>query len=204
MRHLGLIAITVTGLGLSGCSQISNPLSKRPHYHTADNSIVYTDVEDSLRTTPQQSYQFSEQGYGSTGYTTLEDPIIGYHSVGTEYTYASPSSNVSQYTGYDIELYNSQPSYGGVTFSDPRDTEFVKLNGESEILDWQNCETRNRGYLFMSEYDFSLNPGFEVCMRNLGYVKSTEYAPGSKQVLNAQTAKLRGSFPGSTTSRFFP
>ena len=200
MRHLGLIAITVTGLGLSGCSQLSNPFSKRPHYHTADNSIVYTDTEDSLRTTPQQSYQFSEQSYGSAS----QGSTNSYHSVGTEYTYASPSTHVSQYAGYDIELYNSQPSYSAAAFTNPRDTEFVKLNGESEILDWQNCETRNRGYLFMSEYEFSLNPGFEVCMRNLGYVKSTEYGPGSKQVLNAETARLRGLFSGSTTSRFFP
>ena len=87
---------------------------------------------------------------------------------------------------------------------DPRQAEFVRLNGESEAADWQNCETRNRGYLFISEYDFMLNPEFEVCMRNKGYVLTTEYNPGTKQTLSAQTAGLRGMFPQTTFTQPAP
>jgi len=170
MRPLGLIVIAMTGLGLSGCSQISSIFGKKkPHYHTADGSAVY--VDENLRATPQQTYQFADQTYDVDVY-----------------------DGASQYAGYAVELYNTQPAYSSVTFADPRDTAFVKLNGKSEVMDWQNCERLHRGYLYISEYDFQLDPDFEVCMRNKGYVLTAENGPTSKRVLTAQTAGLRGTY----------
>lgn len=181
MRTLGLVLIAATGLGLSGCSQISSIFGKKkPHYHTADGSPVY--LNDTLRTTPQQTYEFADQSYDVDVY-----------------------NGASQYAGYGVELYNSQPSYVTAAFADPRDTEFVKLNGKSDVSDWRNCETTNRGYLFMSEYDFRLDAGFEVCMRNKGYVLTTESGPTSKQILTAQTAGLRGVYqPPQITPSGYP
>ena len=173
MRTLMIATIAITGLGLSGCSQISNLWKK------SDKANSNTYADNSLRTTPQQAYQFDGQTYDVEIY-----------------------DSASQYAGYAVELYDTQPSYNAVAYSDPRQAEFVKLNGQSQAADWQNCETRHRGYLFLSEYDFSLNPSFEVCMRNKGYVLSTEYGPVSKPTLTAQTAGLRGSQPAPAYSGY--
>ena len=184
MRILGLIAIAVTGLGLTGCSQISSVFKKKPHYHTADGTTVYTTAEASLRTAPPQSYEFADQSYDVEIY-----------------------DSASQYTGYAVELYDTQPSYSAAVYTDPRHSEFVKLNGDSDAADWRNCETLNRGYLFLSEYNFNLHPGFEVCMRNKGYVLSTEYNSGTKQTLSAQSVGLRGGFAQNayvSSSSVFP
>ena len=174
MRTLMIATLAITGLGLSGCSQISSLWKK------SDKADTLAHSDTSLRTTPQQDYQFDGQTYDVEIYDSASQ-------YGT-----------SQYAGYAVELYDSQPSYSAAAYSDPRQSEFIKLNGQSETIDWQNCETRHRGYLFLSEYNFSLNPGFEVCMRNKGYVLSTEYGPASKPTLSAQTAGLRGSLPAPT------
>jgi len=168
MRIRTLAVIAVMGFGLSGCSL----------WTKSDNNVDTAHSDATLRTTPQQAYQFDEQGYDAN-----------IHNAATDYT------GYSQYAGYKVELFNTRPSYVQTTFSDPRLTEFVMLNGKSEPTDWRYCETINRGYLFISEEDFMLNPGFEVCMRNKGYVMTSEYAPGSKRILSAQTAGLRDSFP---------
>lgn len=165
MRIRTLTVIALTGLGLTGCSL----------WTKSDTADATAQSDTSLRTTPQQAYQFDGETYDVDIY-----------------------DGASQYAGYAVELFDTQPSYSAASYSDPRQAEFVKLNGQSETSDWQNCETRHRGYLFMSEYDFGLNPGFEVCMRNKGYVLSTEYGPASKPTLSAQTAGLRGSLPATS------
>lgn len=210
MRTIGFVAIAVMGLGMTGCSQISNVFKKKPHYHLDDGTTVYTGAEVSLRTTPQQSYQFSEgasqENYGQENYDVeIYDASSQYAA--TQYTnsqYTSPQYGVSPYAGFGVELFKSQPAYGVSAYTDPREAEFVSLNGESNIADWQNCETQHRGYLFASEYDFSLNPSFEVCMRNKGYVLTSEYGPSSKQILNAQTARLRGPIQYGQPSSAYP
>jgi len=180
MRTIGLVVIAITGLGVSGCSKSSALAKKKPHYHTADGTAVY--VDDALRTTPQQSYQFADQSYN-----------VDVYDGASQYT-------GSQYAGYGVELYNTASVYAPVAYSDPRETAFVKLNGESNTSDWRNCETLSRGYLYISEYDFLLDPEFEVCMRNKGYVMTSESGPTSKQVLTAQTAGLRGVYQPSLNS----
>lgn len=222
MRNLGRVAIAITAVTLSGCSFISGVFDKKPHYHATDGTAIYTSADSNLRTAPQQPYQFASQSYGSNTYSSTPQYTSApqYHSTTPQYTSASQYTDVSQYSGasqyanasyygstsqyegYDVQLYSNAAAY-----TDPRKAEFVKLNGKSDPVDWQNCETRNRGYLFMSEYDFSLNPGFEVCMRNMGYVLSTEYNAGSKRKLSAETAGLRGGYAPSaysTGSSYFP
>lgn len=182
MRIRTLTIIALTGLGLSGCSLWTKSDSA--------HSMVQSDT--SLRTTPQQAYQFDGQVYDVEIY-----------------------DGASQYAAYDVEIYDpSQFYYYGYNdknlkpltvamTTDPRDAAFVKLNGSSQTTDWQNCETRHRGYLFMSESDIRLSPEFEVCMRNKGYVLSAEYGPSSKTMLTAQTAGLRTSYPQSAMNSAF-
>jgi uncharacterized protein YceK len=193
MRNLTIAILAVTGVGLSGCSQVSSIFKKKPHYHTADGTAVYVnDTQEALRTPPVQDYQFADQSYGGS-YTLPSETVNA--SYRTTSAYQS-----SPYEGFGVELFNSQPSYNYTPIApvDPRNAEFIMLNGDGNISDWQNCETLNRGYLYASEYNFSLNPEFEVCMRNKGYVLTTEHGPHSKQVLSAQTARLRSSFPTSS------
>jgi len=195
MRISGLIVIGITGFAFSGCSQISSVFKKKPHYHDATGQAVYVNEDTSLRQTPEQGYQFADQSYDVTIYDRASLNSTDYqYSGGSEYIYANTDSNLSKYANYDVELYSSGGGYNNLGYSDPRDTEFVKLNGESDLADWRNCETLNRGYLLASEYDFGLNPDFEVCMRNKGYVLGTEYGPSSKPSLNAMSAKLRGGY----------
>ncbi len=194
MRTLGLFAIAMMGLGLSGCSQISSVFKKKPHYHTDDGTAVYTGANAAaLRTTPQQAYQFAQDSYD-----------LNVYDASSQYAYAGAQRATSPFTGYGVELYNAQPAYTPAAYTDPRDVEFVMLNGESKLADWQTCESQHRGYLFASEYSFSLNPEFEVCMRNKGYVLTTEYRSGSKEVLNAQKARLRGPVRFSSTVSAYP
>ena len=179
MRISTLAVVALIGFGLSGCSlwTKSDKSAKTKSVHANTN----------LRTTPQQAYDFDGQAYD-----------VDIHNSASNYT------GYSKFTGYKVDLFDTRSSYAKPSFMDPRQAEFVRLNGESEAADWQNCETRNRGYLFISEYDFMLNPEFEVCMRNKGYVLTTEYNPGTKQTLSAQTAGLRGMFPQTTFTQPAP
>lgn len=177
MRTRTLAVMALLGLGLSGCSL----------WTKSDSSDASAHSDTNLRSTPQQAYQFDAQAYDVEIYDS-----------------ASQYAGYSQYSGYIVELYDTAPNYSPVTYSDPRETEFVMLNGDSEPTDWRNCETINRGYLFISEYDYGLNPGFEVCMRNKGYVLSTEYGPLSKQSLSARTVGLRGGFRQASVSSGYP
>jgi hypothetical protein len=187
MRIRTLAVVALMGFGLSGCSL----------WTKSDKAAQTTHSDTSLRTTPQQAYQFNDQAY-----------TVDIHDAASNYNGYSQSAGYSQFAGYQVELYDTRPSYAAAAFIDPRQSEFVMLNGESEPADWQNCETSNSGYLYMSEYDFMLDPGFEVCMRNKGYVLTTEYGAGAKRTLSAQTAGLRESFaqpaPRSSYPAFFP
>jgi len=192
MRIRTLTVIALTGLGLSGCSLWTKS-------DTAETT-AYSDA--GLRSTPGQAYQFDGQTYDVEIFDS-----------------ASQYASTSQFSGYDIELYDSSQYYyygyndAGLrpltvveTFN-PREAGFVKLNGTSQATDWRNCERQNNGYLRVSEYDVRLDPGFEVCMRNNGYVLTSEAGFTSNSVLSAQTVGLRGTYPqssyNSTSSAFF-
>lgn len=190
MRSPILTLTVCAAFGLSGCSQVSGWLKGDS---PSDGQVVNAD----LRSTPDQSYEFSDGGYEVELYDTS-----------TSYTTGSMS-----YAGYDVVLYDT--AYGATHSSttnssttnyvvaDPREAEFVKLNGTSQNTDWQNCETSAQGYLFISEYDFSLDPNFEVCMRNKGYVLATEAGYFATNPISAKTAGLRGyTQPGYVQSSY--
>ncbi len=177
MRASFLTLTAFAALTLGGCSQVSGWLKGNNHASSQA-------VEPALRGAPDQSYAFSDAQYDVEIYDT-----------------ATVQTN---YAGYDVVLYESTPVQSvNYTPIDPRDAEFVMLNGVSKDTDWRNCETRARGYLFISEYDFSLDPDFEVCMRNKGYVLATEAGPYAVNPISAKTAGLRGfSQPGFIQSSY--
>lgn len=183
-----LAVLIISVFGLSGCSQISSL------WKSKSETSTITEAE-TLRSTPEQSYGFGD------------NVVVADH-------YGTTSSS---YAGYDVELYDNAPQYyyGSETnshnsvvsasYTDPREAAFVKLNGQSESVDWQNCENLHQGYLYLSEYDFRLEPNFEVCMRNKGYVLTTELGSYSTQALTAQNSGLRGYAQSySYTGSYYP
>lgn len=166
MRGLIITFTAVAGIALSGCSQVSGWLK-------GGKNATTQQAETDLRTTPTQSYAFSSGAYD----------VELYDSTVTQ----------TNYSGYEVVLYtNPSSQMSSYVVTDPRDAEFVKLNGTSENSDWRNCEAQSNGYLYISEYDFSLQPDFEVCMRNKGYVLTTEAGAYAVNPISAKTAGLRG------------
>lgn len=166
MRRSVLAITACAALAVSGCSQISG-------WVKGDRNASSQQANANLRNTPGQSYQFSDGDYDVELYET--------------------GARQGGYAGYDVVLFdNAKTQLASSLRVDPRDAAFVKLNGTSDNTDWRNCETRSKGYLFISEYDFSLQPEFEVCMRNKGYVLATEAGAYATNPISAQTAGLRG------------
>lgn len=182
------MALALTGLGLSGCSL----------WQKSEKNDAAVQADEGLRTAPTQAYNFDGQLY---------DVEIFDRSA----LYASQySSGGNRFAGSEIEFYDPSAYYyygyndtglrplTVVNASDPRDAAFVKLNGDSDAVDWRNCERIHKGYLFWSDSDLRLDPGFEVCMRNKGYVLTSEAGFLSTPSLSAQTVGLRQSLPQNT------
>jgi hypothetical protein len=58
--------------------------------------------------------------------------------------------------------------------SEPQSLSYVKMGGGSQIADWQACETQAGGYFITSPNGFSVEPGFDSCMRAKGYKPEAE------------------------------
>ena len=94
---------------------------------------------------------------------------------------------------YVVEIYDTYPDNRATTYTNSRSVEFGKLNGYPNPADWRNCESSNSGYLLLDENDLQLNPNFEVCMRNKGYILSTEYNAFSHPTLSAKSVELENT-----------
>jgi len=190
MRIRTLTVIPLIGLGLCGCShsQSTEKMATIIHHNVslkkASQQNYERDKPDvSLRPAVGPTQVANNQDLNQTPIQTLnQDLDVEIFDIPT------------RYAGYDVELFSAEQSDSTSAYSNPRLAEFVKLNGESEVADWQNCESQHHGYLFVSETDPKLAPGFEVCIRNRGYVLSTEFGPLSKPTLSAQSVSLRGVF----------
>lgn len=192
MRVRTLTVIALIGLGLSGCT----------HNQSTEKIATIIHHKVSLKTASQQNYERHklnvslrpavEPTYAAAANNQdLNQTVIQTLDKGLDVEIFDIST---LYAGYDVELFTTGQSDSTIAYSNPRLAEFVKLNGESEAADWKNCETQHHGYLFVSETDLMLSPVFEVCMRNKGYVLSTEFGPLSKPTLSAQSVSLRGRF----------
>ena len=54
------------------------------------------------------------------------------------------------------------------------DLSYVKIGGGSDMTDWQNCQRENGQYMRPSGDGFQIDPGFDLCMRNKGYLTEQE------------------------------
>jgi len=194
MRIKILTVMALTGLGLSGCSLWTKS--------DKAESLAYSDT--GLRSSPTQAYQFDGQIYDVEIYDSASQYSASNGYGG--YTLApSYVSSQNYYYGYND---TAEPALRIAEMTNPRDVAFVKLNGESQSVDWQNCESLHKGYLRFTDHNLRLDPEFEVCMRNKGYVLTTEAGFMSKPSLNAQNAGLRRSSPQysypTTSSAYFP
>jgi len=156
--------------------------------HVADIvSVVLASID-----TPGQPYRFGDDEMFTT-------TVNGSGKAGEFY---------QNTTEYDVVFYD-QPaglrrtaaSYTPV--SDPRDVAFISLNGETRPADWQNCERTHRGYLYASDSILRLSPMFEVCMRNKGYVLTTELGVSSSQGLTAASAGQSRQFTPYTPAQTY-
>lgn len=196
MRIRTLTVIALVGLGLSGCnhSQSTEKMATIIHKNVSLKTASHQNYERhkpnvSLRPVVESTYAANNQDLNQTPIQALDQSFD-----------VEIFDKSTLYAGYDVELLSAEQSDITTAYSDPRLAEFVKLNGESEATDWQNCETQHHGYLFVSETDLKLAPGFEVCMRNKGYVLNTEFSSLSKPTLSAQSVSLRGRFQFSALS----
>jgi len=162
-----LVASIAVVVGLSGCAQVSKTADKLWGGTKSAAKFVSSPVTKLLRGSPDQDYVFVEDAYSSENYEVelYETPL---------------AMTANNFTGGDVELYDMpalRPApVQTYAMSNPREVSFVRLNGNSEASDWRYCETMNKGYLFASQTEFRVNPEFEVCMRNKGYVMESEVA----------------------------
>ncbi|WP_409432486.1 hypothetical protein ACJ3XI_09785 [Litorimonas sp. RW-G-Af-16] len=160
-KHV-LIAALIAATALSGCSQISKTADSLWGGTKSAAKFVSSPVTKLLRDTPEQDYQFDDADYEVVLYEPEATPVYNDNDYVVEL--------------YDTPALRPAPVQTYVMASDPRDVSFVRLNGESDVSDWRSCEMLHKGYLFTDETSLMLNPEFEVCMRNRGYVVEAEVA----------------------------
>lgn len=167
MKHVNKLAVGLTLMvGLSGCAQITKTADAVWGGTKSAANFVTKPVAKLLRGSPDQDYVFVEEVPTSENYEVV--------------MYDAPQTVDYSASEYEVEIYDSSQlrpapvqTYQPVS---PRDVAFVRLNGAAQMQDWRNCEMVHRGYLFADEANFRVNPEFEVCMRNKGYVMESEVA----------------------------
>lgn len=128
--------------------------------------VVKTVKAPELRPAPKPKVEFVAENYEVELFEDAKNPID---------------------TSLEVELFAEAPVPAPVQMgpADPRDTAFLKLNGQSKASDWTSCET-SRGYILAVDEKLYLDPGFEVCMRNKGYVMAHEISDAEGTILTAE------------------
>lgn len=177
-----IAVIAVLGGSVSGCVQVTKVADGVWGGTKSVAKFVSSPVRGLLRGPQDADYDFEASEHAASDMDVLiygqDDSYVSPEFTTT--TYADNSASTANYAGYDVELYNmpdlrSAPAQSYSTpMTDPRSAAFINLNGQTQQSDWRNCETMHKGYLFADEGEFRLNPKFEVCMRNKGYVMESE------------------------------
>lgn len=136
----------------------------RPVMKMDSKPVVKTVKAPELRPAPALKVEFVAEDYEVELFETAKDTIN---------------------TSLEVELFTEVLTPVQMGPVDPRDTAFLKLNGPSNVADWKACET-SRGYILAIEDKLHLDPGFEVCMRNKGYVMSHEISGTEGTALTAE------------------
>lgn len=190
-RSLTLSAILIIGASLSGCAQINSV-----------TDWISKPFKSELRETPKPDWERVETGpvtqsatYSGTTYSgpTYSGPTYsGTTSTGTvtyptsyssstypASTYAASSAPYASRTVATGQFYGVDEATDAIqtaAIAPPESLSYVRLNGESRMSDWENCERLHNGYWRIDAAGGRIDPGFEVCMRNKGYVRESELA----------------------------
>ncbi|WP_371396646.1 hypothetical protein [Fretibacter rubidus] len=70
---------------------------------------------------------------------------------------------------------------------------YVKIGGGSRMSDWTSCETKAGGYFNMTATGYTVEPAFDACMRDLGYLTEAE-ADAKFAQLEATQTNQRSNF----------
>ncbi len=193
LKTTRLLALTIASAAmLSGCAQIGDAAGAVWSGTKSAAKFVTSPVRGLLRGAPNQEVQYVETNpYAGSDVliydtTSLPDTTTyGYANPGTylDSGYGSPSVGriidtpqrfrPAYSDGYYLD---NQPEPVRAAAAPDVDLAFVKLNGESSMLDWQTCENLHLGYWLIDAAGGRIDPKFESCMRNKGYVLESELA----------------------------
>ena len=177
MRRTLALSILVAATGaLGGCAVIGDAADGLWSGTKSAARFVSAPVRGLLRDAPEDEVVFVEAA-----------PV---QSVATETSYAAPTTAYSAPTSYSTSAtYAPAPARStgryysdredavpAVAIASPSELSFVRLNGPSDVGDWRTCENLHRGYWLVDAAGGRVNPTFEVCMRNKGYVRESELA----------------------------
>ena len=175
-RAFILTALLAASSSLSGCAMIGDFADRT---WNGVKSVAGGDgarTADTLRDAPDQPYVFAD------GADTLPDTVAYADArspaLQSPPAYVPSSSYPTTLAGYDTGLYYGAEAAQVPTaaIATPGELSYVRLNGNSDMQDWRNCEIMHRGYWLVDAAGGRINPEFEVCLRNKGYVRESELA----------------------------
>ena len=175
MRQVTTIILAlVTGSALSGCAQIGSAADALWSGTKSVGRFVGTPYRKYLRDAPEPEYVFDEA-------VPADSDVVVYAGAAPSETqpapvYIAPGPVIPAEYPATGQYYADADPVPTATIASPDSIAFVRLNGESSMQDWQNCEMIHRGYWLIDAAGGRINPDFEVCMRNKGYVRESELA----------------------------
>ena len=174
-RTAAILTLAASTLTLSGCAQINSAADTVWSGTKSAARFVSKPFRSELRDAPEPDYA-PESAYAATDAEVIGETVV-YADSETTYTpapaYTQPAYTPSYATG---QYYGSEAPRSAPSVVEPDALSYVRLNGQSDMADWQRCETIHRGYWLLDAAGGRINPAFEVCMRNKGYVRETELA----------------------------
>ncbi len=191
-RSLTLTAIILAGASLSGCAQLSSV-----------GNWISQPFRGELRDAPKPDWEVAETTETVTEVQYVEAPATYTTSTTTTQTFTPSTSSI--YYNATGPFYGVDEPWGQtqrVAVAPPQSLSYVRLNGESRMSDWQACEALHNGYWRIDAAGGRIDPGFEVCMRNKGYVRESELAMygfdmSDRVVGGSMTARSAGYSAGS-------
>ncbi len=212
-----LLAVSVASAAmLSGCAQIGSAADAVWSGTKSAAKFVTSPVRGLLRGAPKQDVQYVETNpYAGANVVIYDDstlPETVSYGLANPGTYLDPASAPSPVGRIIDTPQRFRPAYSDRYYTQgttpepvraataPADSlAFVKLNGDSSMADWQTCENLNLGYWLIDAAGGRIDPKFESCMRNKGYVLESElalYGLNGAQPVRSPSTLPRNSYTG--------
>lgn len=179
-RSAALSILILSSATLSGCAFLGDAADTAWSGTKSAARFVSAPVRDLLRGTPHDDVVFASEvrsdAYGN-------DTVVSTELIDAPAPQPAPVYTpvyMAERQPVDFAPHLADPaSLDGVpsaVIADPASIAFVRLNGDTNLQDWRTCENLHRGYWLVDAAGGRLNPDFEVCMRNKGYVREAEMA----------------------------